>query len=347
MITKAIDDSRISVMPEEPDDLLALRRIIKKGDHITGDTTRVIKQDKDYARPDRGEKIRIRMSVLVERAALDSVLDRLRIHGTVHESSSEAIPHDSHHSLLIKPGDRITIAKKSWSPMQKKLIRSKTIPHRFVLVSIDTADCGIAKLHGTHIDITPNMYSGAGGKRYKTSFKIEKFLEQAYQAVSSSLDKDDKIIIFGPGQTKNRLANYLKERIQNETITVEGIDAAGEDGIHTFAKSAVMKEAISDSKLATVSDIIDRIMVLAGQKSRRFAMGMKDVSGAIGMGAVESLVFSDKIIQDQNEQEVIDLLNSAESSGSAVYGVDSSTDIGLRVTGLGGVVALLRYSIDA
>ncbi|KFM20235.1 Protein pelota [Marine Group I thaumarchaeote SCGC RSA3] len=36
-----------------------------------------------------------------------------------------------------------------------------------------------------------------------------------------------------------------------------------------------------------------------------------------------------------------------ESKGVKMYSVDSSTDIGLRVTGLGGIVSLLRYSIES
>ena len=57
MITKIIDDTTISFLVEEPDDLLVLRRVIQERDTIVSDTTRVVKQDKDYARPDRGEKI--------------------------------------------------------------------------------------------------------------------------------------------------------------------------------------------------------------------------------------------------------------------------------------------------
>nr|WP_232212228.1 hypothetical protein [Candidatus Nitrosopumilus koreensis] len=64
------------------------------------------------------------------------------------------------------------------------------------------------------------------------------------------------------------------------------------------------------------------------------------------MGAVESLVFSDKAIQD-DEQKMIDFLNDVEKKGVKMYSVDSSTDIGLRVTGLGGIVSLLRYSVES
>ena len=61
MITKSLDDNSISLIPDESDDLLTLRGIIKSGDRIVGTTTRVIKQDKEYARPDRGERVKIRI----------------------------------------------------------------------------------------------------------------------------------------------------------------------------------------------------------------------------------------------------------------------------------------------
>ena len=62
---------------------------------------------------------------------------------------------------------------------------------------------------------------------------------------------------------------------------------------------------------------------------------------------MDSLVFSDKIIQTHDEKEIIDFLNDAESKGVRTYGVDSSTDIGLRVTGLGGIVSILRFPIES
>jgi len=75
-------------------------------------------------------------------------------------------------------------------------------------------------------------------------------------------------------------------------------------------------------------------------------MGFDETFNANQIGAVESLVFSDKAIQD-NEQKMIDFLNDVESKGVKIYSVDSSTDIGLRVTGLGGIVSLLRYAIES
>ena len=185
MITKIIDENSISVMPEDSDDLLNLRRIIKEDDKIIGDTTRVLKQDKDYSRPDKGERIKVRIALMVEKISLDDVLDRLRISGTISESSNESVPHGSHHSFILKFNDGITISKKKWLPIEKNLLVSSNNQVGFVLVAIDTGDCGIARLRGTHLEFIPNIYSGSGGKRYKTNFNIEKFFEQVQKALST------------------------------------------------------------------------------------------------------------------------------------------------------------------
>ena len=205
MITKTIDENLISVIPEDSEDLLNLRRIIKENDKIIGDTTRVLKQDKDYARPDKGERIKIRIALTVEKISLDEVLDKLRIGGIISESSNESVPHGSHHSFILQLNDGITISKKKWLPIEKKLLKSSNNQTSFVLIAIDTADCGIARLRGTHLEFMPNIYSGSGGKRYKTSFNIEKFFEHVHQAITSIFKEGDMIVIFGPGETKKKI----------------------------------------------------------------------------------------------------------------------------------------------
>jgi protein pelota len=349
MITKIIDENSISVIPEDSDDLFNLRRIIKEGDTVVGDTTRVIKQEKDYSRPDKGERIKVRVALSVEKISLDDVLDRLRIGGTISESNNELVPHGSHHSFILNVNDGITITKKNWLPVERNLIGSKNKQMGFLFVAIDTGDCGIARLKGTHLQFVPNIYSGSGGKRYKTNFNIEKFFEQVQQAILAIIKEVDSIIIFGPGETKKRFANFLqKPQTQKYKIqVVEGIDTGGEDGIYTFTKSQTMKEIMSESKLAKVSSIIDEIMIMANKKSRKFTMGFEETLKANQFGAVESLVYSDKIIQTYDEKQIIDFLNDAESKGVKTYGVDSSTDIGLRVTGLGGIVSLLRFPVES
>lgn len=349
MIRKIIDENSISVIAEDSDDLFNLRRIIKEGDVVVGDTTRVIKQEKDYSRPDKGERIRVRIALKAEKISLDDVLDRLRVSGTILESSNELVPNGSHHSFILKINDGVTITKKNWLQIEKNLIDSNTKQIGFLLIAIDIKDCGIARLQGTHLQFIPNIYSGSGGKRYKTNFNIEKFFNQIQQAIISIIKNSDSLVIFGPGETKKKFSNFLqKAQFQkNKILVVEGIDSGGEDGIYSFTKSSSMREIMAESKLAKVSSIIEEIMIMANKKSKKFTMGFEETLKANQFGAVESIVFSDKAIQTYDEKKIIDFLNDAESKGVKTFGVDSSTDIGLRVTGLGGIVSLLRFPIES
>lgn len=349
MITKKIDESTVALIPEESDDLFTLRRVIQSGDRVVGDTTRVIKQDKEYARPDRGERIKIRIALDVEKISIDDVVDRLKLQGTIAESDNEAVSKGSHHSMTLKIGEPLTLIKSRWSEIEKKLIFGKKEAGSFLLVAVDTSDCGIGRLSGTHLKLIPNLYSGASGKRYKTKFNVEDFFKDVQGSISSTIRENDEIIIFGPGETKKRLGNFLAASSSakgRKIRVIEGIDSSGEDGIYTFVRSDAMRQALTQSKIAIVSSILDEIMLMVNKKINKFTMGLEETAKANDAGAVQSLVFSDKVFENQDEDKVISFLNRAEGKGVEVYAVDSTTDVGLRVSSLGGVVSLLRFAIS-
>ena len=186
-------------------------------------------------------------------------------------------------------GEGMTISKNRWTAMERRLLRSGKGRQGFVLVAIDAAECGISRLRGTHLKLFPNIYSGSGGKRYKTSFKIEKFLEHARDGILTAARKGDKVIVFGPGETKRRLVNFCQKYQafgKLDVAVADGIDSGGEDGIYVFTRSQSMRELMAGSKLAHVSSVIDEIMMLASKKSRRFSMGYAETLAANRAGAV-------------------------------------------------------------
>ena len=349
------------VIPEDADDLLTLRRIIENGDYVFADTTRVIKKVKEFARPDKGERIKVRVSVRVESISLDDMVDRLRITGIITNTDNELVPRGIHHSLTVQVGDTITIDKnRKWNDVETNILKRSGTSTNFILVAIDAQEADVAKISGTHLKIIPNIYSGQSGKRYQHAAKnnpnIEIFFDdiaKTIQSIFSSAAAEEEennstIIIFGPGETKRRFYNLLVEKHKLErgkVSLIDGVDVAGEDGIFVFLRSPAIKEAMSSSKLATVSSILDEIMRLVHKGDAKYAMGMQEVSNAASIKAIENLVFSDSIFKTTDENDVVKLLNLLESQGAKSFAVDSSTDIGWRVSSLGGIVALLRYSI--
>jgi protein pelota len=346
------------VIPEDADDLLTLRRIIENGDYVFADTTRVIKKVKEFARPDKGERIKVRVSVRVESISLDDIVDRLRITGIITNTDNELVPRGIHHSLTVQVGDTITVDKnRKWNDVETNILKRSGNSTNFILVAIDAQEAAVAKISGTHLKIIPNIYSGQSGKRYQHAAKnnpnIEIFFDGIAKTIQSmfsaaAAENNSTIIIFGPGETKRRFYNLLVEKYKLEkgkVSLIDGVDVAGEDGIFVFLRSPAIKEAMSSSKLATVSSILDEIMRLVHKGDAKYAMGMQEVSNAASIKAIEYLVFSDSIFKTTDENDVVKLLNLLESQGAKSFAVDSSTDIGWRVSSLGGIVALLRYSI--
>jgi protein pelota len=364
MITKEVKGSSgkaIIAIPDDADDLLSMRRIIEPGDDVTADTTRVIKQVKEYARPDKGNRVNVRLSINVENISLDDVVGRLRLSGTITNSSNELVPRGIHHSLTVELGDMIVIDKhRKWKDTEIGILKKSTNNVGFILLAVDTQEAAVASVLGTHLHVIPNIYSGQSGKRYEQSVKnntsIDVFFGEIVKSIFSisrttvenNHQGQRRMIIFGPGETKRRLYNSLvaKYQFNKELISVvDGVDVAGEDGIFVFLRSPAMKESMHSSKLATVSSILDEIMRLVHKGEIKYSMGMEEVSDATSNNAVECLVFSDSIFKTVEENSVIKLLNSAEAQGAKIFAVDSSTDIGLRVSSLGGIIALLRYAI--
>jgi protein pelota len=356
MISKEIASSSgkaIYIIPEDSDDLFTLRRIIITGDIVVSDTTRVIKFEKEYSRPDR-ERVKIRVSVKVEKIGLDESIDRLRIAGTIMESNNSLVPKGTYHSVIVQIGNNIVVDKgKRWEDLDLKLLRSD-VAGSFIIVAIDTKEAGIAKITGTHLEIIPNIYSGQSGKYYthaaKNNPNIEVFFEEVYHSLHNILHEGGnyRLIVFGPGETKRRFYNFImdkKSTFKNILTVIDGVDVAGEDGIMVFLRSPSLKEVMGSSKISVVSNILDTIMLQVNRGEEKYVMGFAEVSAAIKMKSVDSLVFSDSIFKDLKEEEIINLLNIAETYGANVYAVDSSTDIGLRVSALGGIIALLRYQI--
>ena len=362
MIVKEVKGSGAKayfLIPQDADDLFSIRRILSRDDLIIADTTRVIKQEKEYSRPDRGERVNIKVWLRVDNLGFDEMVDRLRVRGTISNASSELVPRGSHHSLTIAIGDSITIEKKrKWLDFEMRIVNGFSDSSIYLLVAVDLEECAVARLSGTHLGIIPNIYSGRSGKRYKLqSSKVatqEPFFEEIYKVIKTQLGSEiseqtkDKLIIFGPGETRKRLLNFFTRKdknLANLISVIEGVDVAGEDGILVFVRSPKMKEVMENSKLSKVLSLLDNIMISVNRGENRFAMGFKDVARAASLRAVESVIFSSSIFGTVDEQELVKLLNSIESQGASAFAVDSSTDIGTRVSSLGGIVSVLRYSI--
>ncbi|MDW0135252.1 MAG: mRNA surveillance protein Pelota [Nitrososphaeraceae archaeon] len=341
-----------AISAEDLDDLFTLRRIIEINDTIITDTTRSIKQKSEFSRPDKGERVKIRILLRIETIKFDGTVDRIRIGGTILNSDNQLVPKGVHHSISIKVDDMIILEKKQWKKIQADILKNSGNDTIYLLISIDTQEAAIALVTGTHVKILPNIYSGQSGKRFQGSrminSNIDSFFEEILLGIRSVTNlhaQKQMLILFGPGETKRRFFNFLAKEFNEKITVLEGIDVAGEDGIFVSLRSTSLKELLKASKIGIVSSMLDKLIYLIHSNDPKYAIGVNEVRNAVNNKSIESLIYSNSILEKLDEGEFIDLLNSTEAVGAKIYGVDASTDIGLRVSSLGGIVGLLRFAI--
>jgi protein pelota len=340
-----------AITPEDLDDLFTLRRIMEINDTVITDTTRSLKQRSEFSRPDKGERVKIRILLRIETIKFDGTVDRIRIGGTILNSDNQLVPKGVHHSISIKVDDMIILEKKQWKEIQSDILKNSGNNTIYLLISIDIQEAAIALVTGTHVKILPNIYSGQSGKRFQGSKtvnpKIDNFFDEILRGIKGVTNLNTQkqmLVLFGPGETKKRFFNFLSKEM-NENITIlEGIDVAGEDGIFVSLRSTSLKELLKTSKIGIVSSLLDKLIYLIHKGEARYAIGVNEVRDAVINRSLDCLVYSNSILEKINEDEFIDLLNSTETIGGKIYGVDASTDIGLRISSLGGIIGFLRYA---
>jgi protein pelota len=334
---------------EDEDDLWVLRRLVNSGDSVTTDTTRIVKHSGDFVRPNKGERIHVTITLEVESIHLDNSLSRLRVFGRVLKASDEMVGIGSHHSFIVTPDKLLEIVKQDWNDLTTKIIQaSKGAEDSYLLVTIDRREAGVGRVKGTHLHIYPTIYSDASGKAYGgKSTPDSTFYRKVSDLLESIVKENESIYVAGPGSTKNAFINIIKEvkGLQGRTQLVEGVDLAGEDGVRMVLKSPALRKLLAESKLAKVSSLLEAAITSISRNDGRLMLGLNENNRAADLGAVEALLLSDQAFSQKEEDKVFQLLNRVESRRGRVYLVDASTELGVQISSLSGIVGILRFPI--
>jgi protein pelota len=337
---------------ESPDDLWTLRRLLAPGDVVVTKSSRVSKREGDYARPDKGERIKVTIALNVEGITLDSSVGRVRIRGKIIEASDDSVTKAGSHSLLISPGQELTIRKEDWTPADTRILNSSTVSERrFLLVAIDRREAGVGLLTGSHLTIVSTVESGASGKGGSNQKEVDMqpFFRKVLELLKATWREGDVAVVAGPGNTKFTMENVLRKDadLRKNEVLVEGFDLSGSDGVRALVKSEGFRKVASDSVLVEVQEAVEEAIRRISRGERRVAYTLPRVSEAAKAGAVEKCIVSDDVFTNNvDENALVETLNVIEEKGGKVFLCDSSLETGKQVSALGGMVAILRYDIS-
>jgi protein pelota len=345
----------VKVVPETLDDFWHLYNVIYKGDKVYAGTTREVKVDEKYGRPKRGERVSVFLGVNVLGVGWDRFLGRLRVHGTICDAP-ETVPTGAHHTLNITLNTPVTIVKKAWMRHQVERLEraSRTSEKSIIIMCMDdegfliatTAEYGVEERVEERVRLPGKLETDRRSEATKEYFrKALKSLRQVWMSTNGP------IVIIGVGFVKNEFARFVEDEavdVARSVADVKSVNNGGVAGIHEALRSGVLLKTMKKLRVAEETEVVEEVLKRLGKDEATVAYGFEEVKRATGLGAVERLVLTDRMLRESDDEMrllVEEVMETVEKRGGAITVVSGEHEAGTQLSGLGGVAALLRFSL--
>jgi protein pelota len=346
----------VKLIPENLDDLWHLYNLVYEGDIAYARTTREVKLDKEYARPQKGRRVSVVMGVRVKDVGWDKSLNRLRLHGTIIDAPENVAGTGSFQTLNISFGDSLTIVKKEWArhlvDRLEKASRTETAP--IIVVSIDDEEYCVAVIRQYGVDVKVERSIKLSGKREAEKRTAD--LHRAFKSASDALKEvwqaiHSPIVILGLGFIKNQFVNYLKDEVPDvagQVIEVKSVNSSGVAGVHEALRSGVLAKALKHVRVAEETEVVEEVLKRLGMNRRDVTYGWSDVENADMYGAIETLLVADSTLRglpDEKRLALEKIMTEVEEKNGKIVVISTEHEAGEKLLALGGIAALLRFPI--
>ena len=340
----------IEIIPESIDDLWHLSHIVEKNDFVSTLTTRRIQDnDSGKTRADRGVKKTFFLGIRVEKISFHKYTGMLRFTGIIESGPEDLIPLGSHHTINVLTNNSIKIQKQwnKWSldRLQRAVEASKRPTEIIVAIEDNVTDLGIIKQYG--IDYIGPIIGDISGKRNIAKDRQDK-INQYYEDITKTIQqhqKINKLIIIGPGFTKNGYYNYLEENYPEyaKKSILESTGSGGHAGIQEVLKNGLIESLSKDAKIASEIASVNKLLEQIGKSSNMVTYGIKQVTNATNMGATEKLLVLDNFVR---QKEIQKIMSTTENMGGTIEIISSEHDGGKQLESLGSIASFLRYPLS-
>lgn len=340
----------IALMTDTLEDLWHLKYIIDPNDLIFALTKRKPEGASDKIRPEKLEKVTVRLGVRVEKAEFHKFANRLRIQGTIEHGMDMGM----YHTLNIEEGMNLSIIKEEWKNDQLERIREAEEAGKrpsVILASIEEGDADIGLVR--HYGIEPYAHiRQSSGKRENGLRDV--FFKEVADRLNAVYDEKAAVIVCGPGFTKDDFMNYFKKafpEIAGKTA-VEDSTMIGIPGFLEVLKKGSIDKIMHESRLSREAEYMDRLLKEISTDGKA-AYGPAEVLAAVDFGAVETLLVADEKLREERETDektagvsIEKLMKDAEAGQAKVIIFSTEFEPGHKLNALGGIAAILRYKMN-
>ncbi len=331
----------IEVRVECEDDLWVLKNVVAKDDIVVARTLRDVKVDGEGKR-----RLPMVLAVRVESVYFQPFSGRLRILGRIVEGPEEYGLRGSYHTLSIDVGSEVAVIKPRWTREQiGRLRRASERRARVLLAAFDFDEVAVAVLLEQGVKYVaerslPGLRDGGP--------TVEELAELVSEIIASAveLEKPDVVLVASPAFLKDYVADILSRRL-GRPVYRDSVSSGGRPGIGELMRRDSLKSVLRTHNVLATEEVFEEFMRLLSAGSDRVAYGPEVIRALSDLGAVSKLLVSEDMLYGEQRELVGEVMEKVESRGGDVRIVPEETPVFSKVKAFGGMVAILRYPVDA
>lgn len=343
----------IALQPENLNDLWELYNIISPNDQVSTLTDRrvVLREGS------KGERKMMYLTLKVEDVAFHEFSNRLRVKGIILDGPDDFVSYGSYHTFNIEIMQKLTITKDEWSKQDMKRLKEHSkfqSNFKMLFIAVESGLANIILITNYSQNKIATIKRNIPGKRYQQSHR-NKALNDFFEDIRKVLEQNvlnneiDLIIICGPGNTKDHLISYLKEKTTMDYISkIRNVHASSgtESAIYETLKSEELAELKEKVKVLQETRKVEKIFDQLGKDADLVAIGFNEMEDAAERGAISELYVVDLLIRGtgkEKKKRIEKIINDVEYAGGEVNIFSSQHPTGKQIKDLGSLVGILRY----
>jgi len=212
---------------------------------------------------------------------------------------------------IVEPPEKVVTFKYHCAsefylePLEEMLIPKEA----YGLIVIGRQKSAVGYVKGNHVEVVKEFTSGIHGKHRaggQSQRRFERQMEedekQFYRRISDNINEvflpmEDLrgIFIGGPGPSKEKFTSdeSLDYRLKEKILDVVDIGYGGAEGIRALLDK--VKDNIKDVKYVKERQLMESFMKELTSDSNLATYGLNEVQKALNMGAVDTLILSEKL----------------------------------------------------
>ncbi|TET89073.1 MAG: mRNA surveillance protein pelota [Methanomassiliicoccales archaeon] len=342
ILNKNEKTGEIKLLIQTPDDLWHIYNLVEPGDSVFATSYRREEKVRDKLRPERMEKKRMWIGLVVEKVEFHDFSDRLRIHGVIEQAPQDL---GEHHTFNLTVKDNLTIVKKWKGHQLARIEEAVEATHEplITFLAIDDESVLMAQLHQYGIEELAEIRSPRVGKMYPQKSAREEFFNEVTGKIKST-DVGEALIILGPGFDKDALYETIREKLPEIALKTSLFPTShsGMLGVQEALKGGMASEILEKTRVALETKLVEELLSEIS-KEGKYAYGPDQVRDATQRGAVLTLLVTNELIR---KEEIESLLKQVENAKGRIVVVSPKHEGGRKLKSLGGLGAILRYKVD-